>query len=94
MALSQFSRSVVSDSLRPHESQHARPRCPSPTPGVHSNSCAGGASGKKLPANAGDLRDPGWIPAWTGRYLGEGNGNQLLENPRNKGPGGLQFMGS
>ena len=34
----QFSRSVVCDSLRPHESQHARPPCPSPTPGVHSNS--------------------------------------------------------
>ena len=33
----QLSRSVVSDSLRPHESQHARPPCPSPTPGVHSN---------------------------------------------------------
>ena len=33
----QSSRSVVSDSLRPHESQHARPPCPSPTPGVHSN---------------------------------------------------------
>ena len=35
----QFSRSVVSDSLRPHESQHARPPCPSPTPGVYSDSC-------------------------------------------------------
>ena len=35
----QFSCSVVSDSLRPHESQHGRPPCPSPTPGVHSNSC-------------------------------------------------------
>ena len=34
----QFSRSVVSDSLRPHESQHARTPCPSPTPGVHSDS--------------------------------------------------------
>ena len=34
----QFSRSVVSDSLRPHESQHARPPCPSTTPRVHSNS--------------------------------------------------------
>ena len=33
----QFSRSVVSDSLRPHEPQHSRPPCPSPTPGVHSN---------------------------------------------------------
>ena len=31
----QFSRSVVSDSLRPHELQHARPTCPSTTPGVH-----------------------------------------------------------
>ena len=34
----QFSRSVVSDSLRPHELQHARPPCPSPTPRVYSNS--------------------------------------------------------
>ena len=34
----QFSHSVVSDSLRPHESQHARPPCPSPSPGVHSKS--------------------------------------------------------
>ena len=34
----QFSPSVVSDSSRPHESQHARPPCPSPTPGVHSDS--------------------------------------------------------
>ena len=34
----QFS-SVMSDSLQPHESQHARPPCPSPTPRVHSNSC-------------------------------------------------------
>jgi len=34
----QFSCSVVSDSLQPHESQHARPPCPSPTPGVHSDS--------------------------------------------------------
>ena len=36
----QFSLSVVSDSLRPHESQHARPPCPSPTPGVYPNLCA------------------------------------------------------
>ena len=35
----QFSHSVVSDSLWPHESQHARPPCPSPTLRVHSNSC-------------------------------------------------------
>ena len=36
----QFSHSVVSDSLRPHEPQHARPPCPSPTPGVYPNSCS------------------------------------------------------
>ena len=35
----QFSCSVMSDSLQPHESQHTRPPCPSPTPGVYSNSC-------------------------------------------------------
>ena len=35
----QFSHSVVSDSLQPHELQHARPRCPSPTPEVHPNPC-------------------------------------------------------
>ena len=35
----QFNRSVMSDSLRPRESQHARPPCPSPSPGVHSDSC-------------------------------------------------------
>ena len=35
----QFSLSFVSDYLKPHELQHARPPCPSPTPGVYSNSC-------------------------------------------------------
>ena len=35
----QFSRSVMSDSLRPHGSHHARPPCPSPTSRVHSDSC-------------------------------------------------------
>ena len=35
----QFSCSVISDSLRSHESQHARPPCPSPTAGVYPNSC-------------------------------------------------------
>ena len=34
----QFSCLVMSDSLRPHESQHTRPPCPSPTTGVHSDS--------------------------------------------------------
>ena len=35
----QFSRSVMSNSLRRHESQHTRPPCSSPTPGIHSDSC-------------------------------------------------------
>ena len=35
----QFSLSVMSNSLQPHESQHARPPCPSPTPRVYPNSC-------------------------------------------------------
>ena len=39
VSLVQFSRSVVSDSLWPHEPQHARPPCPSPTPGVYPNPC-------------------------------------------------------
>ena len=38
-SVSQFSRSVVSDSLWSHGLQHARPPCPSQTPGVYSNSC-------------------------------------------------------
>ena len=36
----QFSHPVMSDSLQPHESQHASPPCPSPTPGVHPDSCS------------------------------------------------------
>ena len=39
LSLVQFSRSVMFDSLRPHGLQHTRPPCPSPTPGVYSNSC-------------------------------------------------------
>ena len=35
----QFSCSVLYSSLQPHEPQHTRPPCPSPTPGVYSNSC-------------------------------------------------------
>ena len=39
MSSVQFSHSIMSDSLWPYESQHARPPCPSPAPGVYSNSC-------------------------------------------------------
>ena len=52
----QFSCSVVSDSLRPRGLQHARPPCPSPTPGVDSNSC---------PLSRGWLLDlPGPVTPW------------------------------
>ena len=44
----QFSRSVVSDSLKSHESRHARPPCPSPTPRVHSNSHPYMTTGKTI----------------------------------------------
>ena len=51
----QFSGSVVSDSLPPHESQHARPPCPFPTPGVYSNSCP---SSSMMPSNHLNLCRP------------------------------------
>ena len=87
----QFSRSVMSDSLRPHESQHARPPCPSPTPGVYPDSCPSlpapvflgfhcGSAGKESACNVGDF---GSIPG-LGRSPGEGKSYPLqysvLEN--------------
>ena len=62
----QFSRSVMSDSLRPHELQHARPPCPSPIPGVHSDSrpssqwCHPAISSSVVPFPLPFLK-----PAWT-----------------------------
>ena len=62
----QFSRSVVSDSLRPHESQHARPPCPSLTPRVHSDShpssqwCHPAVSSSVVPFSS----CPQSLPAW------------------------------
>ena len=62
----QFSRSVVSDSLQPHELQHSRSPCPSPTPGVHPNSCA--LSWWCHPANLSSVIPfsscPQSLPAW------------------------------
>ena len=69
----QFSRSVMSDSLWPHELQHTRLPCPSPTPGVYPNSChylfiqtdtpsQVALVVKNLPSNAGDIRDVDTIP--------------------------------
>ena len=79
----QFSRSVVSDSLRPHELQHARPPCPSPTPGVHSDSrpssqwCHPAISSSVIPFSSCPQSLPAWesLPksqlfAWGGQSTG------------------------
>ena len=79
----QFSCSVVSDSLRPHESQHARPPCPSPTPGVHWDSrpssqwCHPAISSSVVPFSscpqslpASDSFPMGQLFAWGGQSTG------------------------
>ena len=64
----QFSHSVVSDSLQPHESQHARPPCPSPIPGVHSDSwpssqwCHPAISSSVIPFSSGPHSLPESFP--------------------------------
>ena len=74
------------DSWRPHELQHARPPCPSPSPGV--NDFLGGAMLKNLPVNAEDTGDVGLTPQLR-RSPGEGNYNPLqcscLGNPKDRG---------
>ena len=78
-----ISVSVMSDSLRPHEFQHARPPCPSPTPGVHSNSrpssqwCHPAISSSVIPFSPcpQSLSASGSFPvsqlfAWGGRRIG------------------------
>ena len=54
---------------------------------------AGGASGKNLPTNAGDVRDAGSNP-WLGRFPGIGNGNLLQKMPVTEEPDKLQSMGA
>ena len=79
----QFIRSVVSNALRPHESQHARPPCPSPTPGVHSDSrplsqwCHPAISSSVLPFSscpqslpASDSFPMSQLFAWGGQSIG------------------------
>ena len=79
----QFSCSVMSDSLQPHESQHARPPCPSPTPGVYSNSrpsyrwCHPAISSSVIPFSSSPQSLPasGSFPvsqlfAWGGQSIG------------------------
>ena len=68
----QFSHSVMSDSLWPHESQHARPPCPSPTPKVHPDSrpssqwCHPAISSSVVPFSS----CPQFLPAWGGQSTG------------------------
>ena len=77
----QFSHSVVSDSLWPHELQHARPPCPSPTPGVHPNPhplsrwCHPAISSSVVPSCPQSLPASGSFPmsqlfAWGGQSAG------------------------
>ena len=79
----QFSRSVMSDSLWPHESQHARPPCPSQTPGVHSDShpssqwCHSAISSSVIPFSSGQQSLPAsesfpmsQLFAWGGQSTG------------------------
>ena len=79
----QFSRSVVSNSLRPHELQHATPPCPSPTPRVHSNArpssqwCRPAISSSVVPFSfcPQSLPESGSFPmsqlfAWGGQSIG------------------------
>ena len=79
----QFSRSFVSDSLRPHESRHTRPPCPSPTPGVHSDSrpssqwCHPAISSSVAPFSSCPQSLPAWesfpmsqLFAWGGQSTG------------------------
>ena len=76
-------QSVVSDSLRPHESQHARPPCPSATPGVHSDSrpssqwCHPAISFSVIPFSSGPQSLPAsesfpisQLFAWGGQSIG------------------------
>ena len=94
----QFSRSVVSDFLRPHESQHARPPCPSPTPGVHSNSspssrwCHPAISSSVVPFSSCPQSLPASKSFPTHQLFtwgGQSTGVSVLSQP-----GMLRFMGS
>ena len=67
----QISHSVVSDSLRPHKSQHARPPCPSPTPGVHGIRRGGRAQRRGCRKTSGFLsRETGISGNFVGRIKG------------------------
>ena len=89
----QFSHSVVSNSLRPHESQHARPPCPSPTPGVHTDSrpssqwCHPAISSSVVPSSscpqslpASESFPMSQLFAWGGQSTGVSASGKLCEH--------------
>ena len=93
----QFSHSVVSDSLRLHESQHARPPCPSPSPGVHSNSrpssqwCHPAISSSVIPFSscpqslpASESFPVSLLFAWGGQSTGHCTGDRGQDHPHGK----------
>ena len=96
----QFSLSGVSDSLRPHESQHARPPCASPTPGVHPNSrplsrwCHSAISSSVVPFSScpQSLPASGYFPmsqlfAWGGQSIGVSTSASVLPmNTQDRSP--------
>ena len=97
----QFSCSVVSYSLRPHESQHARPPCPSPTPGVHSDSrpssrwCHPAISSSLIPFSscpqslpASESFPMSQLFAWGGQSIGRFSFSII---PSNEHPGLISF---
>ena len=67
---SQFSRSVVSDSLQPHESRHSRLPCPSPTPRVHPNSCPSTTHSSVLAWRIPGMGEPGRLPSMGSHRVG------------------------
>ena len=98
----QFSRSVVSDSLRPHELQHTRPPCPSPTPRVHSDSrpsnqwCHPAISSSVIPFSS----CPQSLPAWESfpmsqlfAWGGQSNGVSALASVLPKNTQDLEWTG-
>ena len=98
--VSQFTHSITSDSLWPHESQHARPPCPSPTPGVHSNSrplsqwCHPTISSSVIPSSscpqslpASESFPMSKLFAWGGQSIGDSASTSVLPmNPQDWSP--------
>ena len=93
----QFSRSVVSDSLHPHESQHTRPPCPSPSPGVHSDSrpssqwCHTAISSSVVPFSSCPQSLPHQSLSQWVNSAGGGQSTGFSISPSNEHPGLISF---